>query len=99
MAALADNASCESRRPGRCRVTYDQIKNKFGGPTAIGRVLGGLDRRTVDRWRSLRRIPSKWQLRLAGMFPDLKADKEARRHMADLAPFIQRIEQGDVQEA
>lgn len=32
------------------------------------------------------------------MFPDLKADKEAKRHLADLAPFIQRLESANAQE-
>ena len=79
-------------------MTYDQLRAKFGGPTAIGRVLGGLDRRRVDRWRTLGRIPSIWQLRLAGMFPDLKVDKEAKRHLADFAPFLHRLKSASAEE-
>ncbi len=39
-----------------------------------------------------------WQIRLASMFPDLKADREAKRHLAELVPFVQRLEAANAEE-
>lgn len=70
-------------------MNYKQVEKYYGGATKIAQALGLKHKQTAHNWQYLRRIPSRWQIKLEAL-TGLKADKEARREAADLASWIKR---------
>lgn len=69
-------------------MNYSQVERHYGGPSKAAQALG-LQRQTVHAWKSRKRIPSRWQIKLEAL-TGLKADKEARREAAELASWVKR---------
>lgn len=66
-------------------MTYDQVLAHYGGVSKTGRALG-VTKQAVYAWGQRRRIPWKWQIKIAHRTP-LKADAAAQREAHELASW------------
>ena len=66
---------------------YQQVVDHFDGPTKVAKALGIENKQTVHNWQERKRIPTRWQIRLATLSGGkLKPDREAK---AELAKFLE----------
>lgn len=67
---------------------YEQLVGHFGGLTKAAQALG-LKRQTVHAWGIRKRIPSRWQMRIAALTGgELSVDRATRKEAQALAEFI-----------
>lgn len=69
-------------------MTYDQVLAHYGGVSKTGRALG-LTKQTVYAWGRGKRIPGKWQIKIAHQTP-LKADAAAQRDAHEIASWARK---------
>lgn len=70
------------------RMNYKKLVRHFGGQSKAGRALG-TDRRVVHDWKNRRRIPSRWQIKAAGISNGkLKLDVKAKRDASELSEYL-----------
>ena len=67
-------------------MNYNQVERHYGGQSKVAQALG-LQRQTVHAWKARKRIPSRWQIKLAAL-TGLQPDKAARREAAELIAFV-----------
>ena len=68
-------------------MNYKQVIKRYGGPTKVAQVLGLKHKQTVHNWRSMGRIPSRWQIKLEAL-TGLKADAIARKEAEELVAYV-----------
>jgi hypothetical protein len=74
-------------------MNYKQVEKHYGGATKIAQALGLKHKQTAHNWQYLKRIPSRWQIKIEAL-TGLKADRVARQEAADIACYLQRSGNG-----
>jgi hypothetical protein len=69
---------------------YQKVMGRLGGPTKVAQLLGLTNKQTVHAWKGRKRIPSRWQLRLATLDGELQPDRQAMQEATELAGYIQK---------
>jgi hypothetical protein len=70
-------------------MTFEQILQHYGGLSKAAKALG-LKRQTVNAWRHMSRVPTRWQLKVQAEAESrrLRADKDAMSEARQMAAYV-----------